>query len=57
MKIIEDIVCICCENTFRITFDDSDVTDKLAFCTFCGEDLSEEDEDEDYIEEDNDKDE
>lgn len=50
MKIVEDITCQCCENIFRITFDDSVVADKLMFCVFCGEDIPEDEDEEGYIE-------
>jgi hypothetical protein len=51
-KEIKECHCVVCDSEFKVIFEESQVSSFYKFCTFCGSELFDEDDDE-YIDEDN----
>ena len=45
-KIKIEICCDCCDSEFLLNYEEDMVGDKPAYCPFCGEDVTVEDDDE-----------
>jgi len=53
----EEIICHCCGSEYKITYQKDKLTTKILFCSCCGEELTSEEEFDEYIEGDTDEDE